>query len=61
MQKWPLIHRPGDVRRCAHGKIQILTQVPITAHIQGPGTDYWRTLHPIWDPIKYRRARKALQ
>lgn len=60
---WPLTwheHRPGDVRRCNHGKIQILTQVPITARVQGPGTNYWRDLSPIWDPIKYRRANKAL-
>jgi len=59
-QEWPLTHRPGDVRRCPHARIQELTQVPITARTQGPGTDYWRDLSPIWDPIKYQRARKAL-
>ncbi|MEV4991225.1 hypothetical protein [Pseudarthrobacter sp. LMD1-1-1.1] len=57
---WLRVHRTGDVRYCPHGRIQVLTQVPITARTQGPGTDYWRTLSPIWDPIKYRRARKAL-
>jgi hypothetical protein len=52
--------RPGDVRRCTHGKIQLRTQTSIHSRAQGPGTDWWRTLSPIFDPILYRRARKAL-
>ena len=58
---WLRVYRPGDVRHCPHGRIQELTQVPITARTQGPGTDYWRDLSPIWDPVRYRRARKALR
>lgn len=50
----------GDVRRCVHGKIQLRTQVSIRARMQGPGTDWWRTLSPVFDPILYRRAQKAL-
>lgn len=52
--------RVGDVRRCVHGKIQIRRQVSIHSRTAGPGTDWWQTLSPIWDPILYRRARKAL-
>lgn len=51
---------PGDVRYCEHGKPQVLTEVSPHARIQGPGTDWWRTLSPVWDPITYRRAKKAL-
>jgi hypothetical protein len=52
--------RPGDVRRCTHGKVQIRTETSIRSRMQGPGTDWWRTLSPVWNPLEYRRARKAL-
>lgn len=51
---------PGDVRRCTHGKIQVRTQTHLNSRMQGPGTDWWRTLSPIFDPVQYRRAKKAL-
>lgn len=62
-QSWPLSrheHRLGDVRRCPHGKVQVLTDVGPYARTAGPGTHWWRTLSPIFDPITYRRARRAL-
>jgi hypothetical protein len=52
--------RPGDVKRCQHGRIMVRCEVGPHSRIAGPGTDYWRELSPIFDPIKYRRARKAL-
>jgi hypothetical protein len=51
---------PGDVRRCVHGKIQLRSETPVHSRMKGPGTDWWRTLSPIFDPILYRRAKKAL-
>jgi hypothetical protein len=38
----------------------IRKQVPLNSRVAGPGTDWWDTLHPIFNPIQYRRARKAL-
>lgn len=51
---------PGDLKRCPHGKIMVRRQAGPYARIAGPGTDYWSTLSPIWHPLRYRRARKAL-
>jgi hypothetical protein len=51
---------PGDVKRCPHGKLMIRRQVPPGSRIQGPGTDWWDTLSPIFNPFLYRRAKKAL-
>lgn len=60
-QEW---HSPmgrlGDVRRCIHGEVQVLTQISEHARIQGPGTHWWRTLSRFWNPVLYRRARAAL-
>ena len=60
-QEW---HSPmgrlGDVRRCVHGRVQVLTRISENARVQGPGTHWWRTLSPFWNPITYQRARKAL-
>lgn len=53
--------QPGDVRRCVHGKVQLRTQMPHYAPVQGPGTDYWRTLSPWWDWKLYRLAVDALE
>jgi hypothetical protein len=58
--KDPLGTRVGDVRRCEHGHVQLRAQTSPRSRMQGPGMDYWRTLSPIWDPILYRRARRAL-
>jgi hypothetical protein len=52
--------QPGDVKYCPHGHIMIRKQVPLNSRVAGPGTDWWDTLHPIFNPIQYRRARKAL-
>jgi hypothetical protein len=52
--------RAGDVKVCDHGKLMIRRQVPLSARTQGPGTDWWQTLFPIFNPIEYRRAKKAL-
>jgi len=45
----------GDVRRCEHGKLMLGYTVP------GLVPAMWRTLHPIWTPILFQRARRALQ
>ena len=52
---------PGDVKRCVHGKLMLRRQVGIHSRLAGPGTDWWQTLSPVFDPILYRRARKALR
>lgn len=45
----------GDVRQCEqHGKIMLAYE----AH--GTVAPYWRTLSPIWTPVLYWRARRAL-
>lgn len=46
--------RPGDVLRCEHGHIMLGYEVP------GCTSAYWQTLSPVFNPIKYRRARRAL-
>lgn len=51
---------PGDVRRCQHGRIQIRTEIGPNARVAGPGTDWWRTLSRLRNPILYRRAKRAL-
>jgi hypothetical protein len=51
---------PGDVKECPHGKLMVRTEAGPGSRIAGPGTDWWRTLSPIFNPIQYRRARKAL-
>lgn len=53
--------RPGDVRVCIHGKVQVRTEVGPNARIAGPGTDWWRTLSRFWDRREYKRAIKALE
>lgn len=61
---WPLTawqHRLGDVRRCPHGKLQVLTEIGPAARVAGPGTHWWRTLSPVFTPVLYRRARAALE
>lgn len=45
---------PGDVRRCPHGRIQLAYDVP------GSVPAYWRDLSPVFTPLLYRRARRAL-
>lgn len=60
-QEWGKFGIPGDVRRCPHGKVQVLTQVPDNARVQGPGTHWWRDLHSFWDRRTHRRAVAALE
>lgn len=52
--------RAGDVRRCVHGHLQVRTETHPDSRMQGPGTDWWRTLSPVFTPVLYRRAKKAL-
>lgn len=52
--------RVGDVRYCRHGEVQVRTRVGPNANVAGPGTDFWDTLSPVWNPILYRKARKTL-
>jgi hypothetical protein len=62
-QAWPLSrhqHLLGDVRRCHHGKVQVLTEVGPNASVAGPGTHWWRDLSPFWDRKDYRAAIAAL-
>lgn len=53
---WNLL---GDVRRCRHGKVQVLTETT-SRYWAGPGTHWWRDLHPFWDFRTYRTAEAAL-
>ena len=46
--------RPGDVRRCEHGRVMLGYEVP------GTVPPYWMDLSPIFTPIRYRRAIRAL-
>lgn len=50
----------GDVRHCPHGKVQVLTAVPHYDRTQGPGTHWWKTLRPFWNPREYKQATQAL-
>lgn len=61
-QEWHApMGRLGDVRRCVHGHVQVLTRISERARVQGPGTHWWRTVSPTWNPILYRRAVRALE
>ena len=44
----------GDVRRCEHGRVMIGYERP------GLIPAEWADLSPVFDPIKYRRAVRAL-
>lgn len=46
--------RDGDVRRCGHGKILI------NEGLLGVVGGHWVPLYFVFNPIKYRRAKKAL-
>jgi hypothetical protein len=54
-ERFDLWGRPGDVKRCRHGKVMLGYEVP------GLIPAKWMTLSPIWTPIRYRRAVRALQ
>jgi hypothetical protein len=56
----PLGTRIGDVRYCPHGRVQVRTKTSPQSRMQGPGTDWWRTLSPFWNPALHRRAKEAL-
>lgn len=61
-QAWPLSshqQRLGNVRRCPHGKVQVLTETT-SRTMAGPGTHWWRDLSRFWNPRDYRRATAAL-
>lgn len=59
-QDWNDQPRLGYVRRCPHGRIQILAAVGVDSPIQGPGMNYWRDLSRIWDRRAYKAAARAL-
>lgn len=45
---------PGDVRRCPHGRLMVAYTVLGLAACQ------WWTLSPVWTPVLWWRARRAL-
>ena len=50
---------PGDVRRCEHGKVWLYDR-----EVEGRFFNTlirWRRVHPLWEPITYRRAVRALK
>ena len=51
-----LTDRPGDVRQCEHGKIQVVDQ-PMP---HSPGTLVWEDLHPLWNRGPYKLAKQLL-
>ena len=51
--------RIGDVRRCEHGVVQLMTETT-SRHVAGPGTHWWRDLHPFWHWKTHRIAVAAL-
>ena len=46
--------KPGDVRRCDHGRVWTFTD-------ESYGLDYWMRLSPVLSPIRYLRAIRALR
>lgn len=44
----------GDVRRCPHGVLQV------ARNVVGRGSAQWFDLSPVFNPIEYRRADRAL-
>lgn len=57
---WGERGQAGDVRRCPHGRIQVLIDPPPYASVQGPGARTWETLSPVFDYKRYRAAVAAL-
>lgn len=56
--------KPGDVRRCKHGRIMYCYQSNggvIGSMGYGAMYSFWREMSPIFDPIRYRKAKRALQ
>lgn len=51
-----LTDRVGDVRKCEHGKIQVVDQ-PVR---HSPGQLVWEDLHPLWNRKAYRLAKQLL-
>ncbi|MGQ3384473.1 hypothetical protein [Glutamicibacter sp. TV12E] len=51
-----LVNRPGDVRECEHGKIQVVDQP--AAHT--PGHLIWEDLHPFWNRGPYKLAKELM-
>jgi len=49
---------PSDVRRCAHHRIWICTG---TVEVGFVAVDAWQRLSPVWTPVRYRRAARALR
>lgn len=59
-QEWPTFGLLGDVRRCEHGVVQVLTETR-SRTIAGPGTHWWRDLRKWLDRKQYRAAVAALR
>jgi hypothetical protein len=49
---------PSDVRRCGHQRIWICTG---TTEVGFVAVDVWEQLSPVWTPVRYRRAVRALR
>ena len=47
---------PGDIRRCEHGRMWRF----VGTERGGNWIDLWEPLSPVWNPIAWRRARRAL-
>lgn len=45
----------GDVRRCKHGRLQVNIGTP------GSAFGMWEDLSPLFNPIKFNRAKRALE
>ena len=56
--RWNKNYWPGDLRRCPHGKIQIV--VESNGKMQGPGSWLWANLSRISHPFAWARAKKIL-
>lgn len=50
------VNRPGDVRQCEHGKIQVVNQ----PYINDYGYLVWMDLHPLWNRRPYKLAKQLL-
>ncbi|WP_191304369.1 hypothetical protein [Lentzea cavernae] len=46
---------PGGVRRCEHGQVWVFEKDDVY------GFDHWEWLSRVWNPVRYRRAVRALQ
>lgn len=55
--------KPGDVKRCEHGRIMYCYQRGGVIGRMGHGSmfSFWRPLNPVFEPFRYRKAKRALE